>query len=80
MKVFLSGSIKSVAGGREALELEAKTIHQLLQALEREVPALASEIEQGVAVSIDGQIFRDDWFQKIPLGAEIFILPKLAGG
>ena len=80
VQVSLSGSIKSVAGGRDTVELEAETIRQLLQALEQEVPALAGQIEQGVAVSIDGQIFRDAWFQRIPRDAEVFVLPRLAGG
>jgi len=80
LQVSLSGSLKAAAGGRESIELEAATIRQLLLALEREVPDLADHIEQGVAVSINGQIFRDAWMQEIPPDAEVFVLPRLAGG
>jgi sulfur-carrier protein len=62
------------------LDIEADTIRRLLDELGKRMPSLADHIEQGVAVSIDGQIFRDDWFQKIPPGAEVFVLPRLAGG
>lgn len=78
--VSLSGSLKSAAGGRETVEVEAGTIRDLLRELEQAVPSLAPYIEQGVAVSIDGRIFRDAWFERIPEGAEVFVLPRLAGG
>ena len=80
LHITLSGSLKSAAGGRQTVEIEAGTIRQLLIALEREVPSLSEHLEQGVAVSIDGEIFRDTWSQKIPPGAEVFVLPRLAGG
>ena len=78
--VTLSGSLKIAAGGRATLDVEAGTIRQLLLVLERELPGLAEHLEQGVAVSINGQIFRDAWFQKIPPDAEVFVLPRLVGG
>lgn len=80
VEVTLSGSLKRLAGDRHVLEIEAGTIRRLLAELEKQIPALAPHLEQGVAVSIDGQIFRDDWFRKIPPDAEVFVLPRLAGG
>lgn len=80
VQVTLSGSLRAAARGSPVLEIEARTIRQLLDALEKQVPGLEDHLEQGVAVSIDGQIFRDDWFREIPPGAEVFVLPRLAGG
>ena len=80
VKVVLSGSLKAAAAGRHELEIEAGTIRQLLNELEKQVPGLKDHLEQGVAVSIDGQIFRDDWYRKIPPDAEVFVLPRLAAG
>ena len=37
-------------------------------------------IEQGVAVAIDGNIYRDDWDQQISEGAEVVLLSRIAGG
>ena len=37
-------------------------------------------LERGVSVSIDGVIYREDRLRPIPPGAEIFILPRMAGG
>ena len=80
VQVTLSGSLKAAAGGTAVLEIEAETIRRLLNELEKKVPGLKDHLEQGVAVSIDGQIFRDDWYRKIPEGAEVFVLPRLAAG
>ncbi len=80
VKVSLSGVMKKAAGGCEELEIEAKDIRQLLANLEKEYPALSPHIKRGVAVSIDGQIYRDSLFKKLPQNAEIFVIPRLAGG
>ena len=32
------------------------------------------------AVAIDGTIYRDTWSKELPKGAEVFLLPRLAGG
>jgi sulfur-carrier protein len=33
-----------------------------------------------VAVSINGQIFRDQWDTQLPPDAEIYLLPRVPGG
>jgi len=80
VQVTLSGVVQKAAGGVSELELEAKNIRQLLVALERACPELKPQLDKGVAVSIDGTIYRDNWFQPIPEGAEVYIIPRLAGG
>jgi len=55
-------------------------IHQLLTRLAAEHQALKPRLDRGFAVSIDGQIYRDDWFRPIPPGSEVFLLPRMAGG
>jgi molybdopterin converting factor small subunit len=80
VQVKLSGSLKLAAGGQGEIAVEAANIHQLLSQLAQEHPKLKPMIDRGVAVSIDGQIFRDDWFRPIPPGSEVFILPRMAGG
>lgn len=79
VQVVLSGNIQKAAGVSE-LEVEAKNIRQLLSGLEKECPALKPQLDKGVAVSIDGTIYRDNWFQPIPPDSEVFIIPRLAGG
>ncbi|HEY8014783.1 MAG: MoaD/ThiS family protein [Dongiales bacterium] len=78
--VVLWGSLKSAAGGKTKIEVEAANIRQLLTRLGEAYPALKPQLERGVSVSIDGRIYRDAWFQPIPPGGEVYILPRLAGG
>ena len=80
VQVRLSGPLKAAAGGQTMIEVEAANIHQLLSRLGQDHPKLKPLIDRGVAVSIDGQIYRDDWFRAIPPGSEVFILPRMAGG
>ncbi len=80
VQVTLSGSLKAAAGGRTELEVEAATIRDLLTRLGEDHPKLKPVLDRGVSVSIDGQIYRDDWFRPIPPGSEVFILPRMAGG
>ncbi|HTO83245.1 MAG TPA: MoaD/ThiS family protein [Methylomirabilota bacterium] len=80
VQVKLSGSFKSAAGGLGEVEVEAVNIHQLLTRLAEEHPKLKPMLDRGVAVSIDGQIYRDDRFRAIPPGSEVFLLPRMAGG
>ena len=80
VKVQLGGALKAAAGGEGSYEVEANNVRQLLDVLQRDHPELGEVLGRGVAVAIDGQIFRDAWFEPIPEGAEVVLLPRLAGG
>lgn len=78
--VTLWGSLAAVAGGKDKLDIEAKDIRELFRKLAEQYPAIEAFIDRGIAVAIDGTIYRDTWSKKLPEGAEIFLLPRLAGG
>ena len=80
VQVMLSGSLRAAAGGRSEFEVEAANIHQLLSRLGQDHPKLKPMLDRGVAVAIDGQIYRDDRFRAIAPDSEVFILPRMAGG
>lgn len=77
--VKLMGPLRTLAG-IDALDIDAHNINSLLAALAKRVPAIAAEIEAGVAVAVDGQIFQDVLLQPIKDDAEVHILPQFAGG
>ncbi|RUZ86031.1 MoaD/ThiS family protein, partial [Mesorhizobium sp. M7A.F.Ca.US.003.02.2.1] len=78
--VTLWGSLDATAGGNSKVEIEAKDIRELFRKLAEQYPGLEPWIDKGIAVAIDGTIYRDTWSKKLPEGAEIFLLPRLAGG
>ena len=80
VKVHLWSSARSVLDGVETVELEAKNSRELLQRLAAEYPALQSQVDRGIAVSIDGVIHNTPSFQPIDENSEIYLLPRMAGG
>jgi molybdopterin converting factor small subunit len=79
-EVSLSGSLRDAADGAASISIEADTIRELLRKLVERYPRMQSRVDEGVAVSINGEIYRDSWSQTIPEGAEVFLLPRIRGG
>ena len=73
-EVELFAGLRDAVEGAKSVQVEGTTIRELLQNIAREYPSLHKRIEQGVAVAIDGDIYRDDWDQPIPEGAEVVLL------
>lgn len=80
VEIMLWGDLGRAAGNRHRVEIEAKDIRELFRKLAEQFPALQPWIDRGIAVSIDGTIYRDTWSKALPKGAEIYLLPRLAGG
>jgi molybdopterin converting factor small subunit len=83
--VRLRAPLKELAGGRSDLRLDGRTVGELLQALEREHPALAGWIldERGlirrhVNVFVNGQNGRED--TPIEPDDRVHVLPAITGG
>lgn len=80
LDVQLSGSLREAADGAASVSIEAATIRELLRKLAERYPRMQDRIDAGVAVSIDGEIYRDNWSEPIPDDAEVFLLPRIQGG
>ena len=80
LKVCLSGPLKTSADGATSVAINAATIRELLRELVKRYPNMQSQVDDGIAISINGQIFRDSWSEKIPEDAEVFLLPRIQGG
>ena len=80
LAVNLSGSLRQSADGATSLCIEASTIRELLRKVVERYPSMQSQLNKGIAVSINGQIYRDSWAENIPPDAEIFLLPRIPGG
>lgn len=80
VEVTLWGALAAAAEGNSKVEVEAKNIRELFKMLSERFPGLAPLMDRGIAVAIDGTIYRDTWSKELPKGAEIYLLPRLAGG
>jgi len=80
LDVKLWGSIKPLADGRDSVDIDAKTIGELLKKLVEAYPGLEPIAAEGIAVSIDGVLYQNSHSQPIPDDSEIYLLPQLKGG
>ena len=80
VQVSLTGALRLAADGHASIDIEARTIGELITTLVEQFPDMSEVLEEGIAVAIDGVIYRDDWTQRIPNGAQVFLMPRIAGG
>ena len=76
----LTGNLRLYTEGVTELELESGSIRSLLRELRRRYPDIPENIEDELAISIDGVLHQDDWFAKIEPDSEVHLLPRIAGG
>jgi sulfur-carrier protein len=80
LDIHLWGALRPFADGAPSVSLDVSTIRELFRVLIDRFPGMEPHIKRGVAVSINGQIFRDQWDTALPEGAEIYLLPRIPGG
>lgn len=80
IEVHLWGALRPLVGGALSISVEAKTIRELYRVLIDQYPGMEPHIKRGVAVAIDGKIYRDQWDTELPSGAEIYLMPRVPGG
>ena len=67
-------------GDVRRLELDVATIGQLIKALDERFPGLGKQIDESMALAIDGEIFQDSLIDPIKPDSEVHLIPKIAGG
>ena len=80
IRVAVWGSLREATGNREVVEVEAANVREMLEALGREYPALKPQLDRGVSVSVDGQLYPNAWLVPLEPESEVVLLPKVAGG
>ena len=79
-RIVLTGNLRLYTEGVTELELEIGSIRSLIRELRRRYPDIPEDIEDELAISIDGVLHQDDWFAKIGPDSEVHLLPRIAGG
>lgn len=74
------GSCRELTGGLTTFEVEATTFRRLVLELEQRFPGLGKQVEESMAVAIDGEIFQDAYGAVLKPGSEIVLIPKIGGG
>ncbi|MBN8629345.1 MAG: MoaD/ThiS family protein [Rhodobacterales bacterium] len=79
-KVHLWASLRRFADGQEVVEVEAATVGQMLDALERAHPGLGPAIKAGLSVAVDGEVIANSRAAPVKPDSEVFLLQRLKGG
>lgn len=80
-KVVISGiAARRFTGGQSEVEVEADTVRRMITELERRFPGLGRQIDESMAVSIDGEIYQDAYLAPLRADSEIVLIPKIGGG
>lgn len=80
LHVRLGGPLVHDFGGDATFEVEAANIRELLERLGEAHPELRSLLDRGVAVAVNGTVYRQAFLTPIPEGSEVYILPPIVGG
>ncbi len=77
--VHFSSDLLPYTNGQETVAVDAPRIHELKVSLANRFPGLGEQLEI-MAVAIDGEIYHDADYQAISGDAEIYFVPRTAGG
>ncbi len=81
-RVFFATGLRRLVGGAESVELAARDVRALLDALDARFPGLAAQLGSGIAIAIDGEILprEEALLEKLRPDAEVHFLPQIGGG
>jgi molybdopterin converting factor small subunit len=79
--VVMTGiAARRLTGGLSEFDVEANTVRRMIAELDRRFPGLGHQIDEGMAVAIDGEIFQDAYQAQLNPDSEIVLIPKIGGG
>lgn len=80
-RVIVSSTMcQEYLGDVTEIEVEASTIRALIRELDARFPGLGAQVDESMAVAIDGVICQDTYLEPIGPDSEVYLIPKIAGG
>jgi molybdopterin converting factor small subunit len=80
VNVSFISSFRPALGGAESLEIEATTLRELTRKLVALYPGMQKHLDQGIALAINGEIYRDNRDVELRDGWEVYMMPRIQGG
>ncbi len=78
--VTLPSALSSQTEGAGPVEIDARTMRQLYEALDARWPGVGTRLREESAVAIDGEIIQEPLLERLDPESEVHFLPPLAGG
>lgn len=80
VEVNLWSGLRALADGKDKVEIEAKTVGEVLTGLVQAYPALKDTIDAGVSVAVDGRVIASSLTEPVRPDSEVFLMQRLKGG
>lgn len=77
VQVNLWAGLRRFTDGKDTVEIKARNVGEILNALENKYPELREIIEAGVSVSVDGRIIASGLTEPVYENSEVFLLQQL---
>ena len=84
--VFIPSLMRELTAGRDRVEVEGRTLRQVIDALETAYPGTRArilengEIRPGLSLAVNGAVATMGLLEKVPPDAEVQIVPAIGGG
>ena len=79
--VHFGTGLRSFTDGVAEVEIDAKTVRELIRSLESQFPGIEEPLTApGIAVAINGDIIPDAIYEDVPTDAEIHFVTPPSGG
>ncbi len=85
-RVYIPAALRRLTGGLDAVEVEGRTVGELIDALDRRHPGLRAALVDGedlaphLAVSVDDVVATAGLAEAVGPDSEIHFVPPLGGG
>lgn len=80
VEVNLWSGLRALADGQEAVDVEGRTVGEVLDALVRKHPGLQDAIDAGISVAVDGRIIASGLSEPVRPDSEVYLMQRLRGG
>lgn len=84
--VFIPALMRPVTDGKDRVEVEGKTLREIVDNLEKAHPGMKAllvadgQIQDGIALAVNGEPSEMGLMMEVPEGGEVQIMPAIAGG
>ena len=79
--VVMTGvAARRLTGGVTEFDIDANTVRRMIVELDRRYPGLGEQIDESMAIAIDGEIFQDAYLAPLKPDSEVVLIPKIGGG
>ena len=79
--VLMTGiAARRFTGGLTEFDVEADTVRRMIRELDERYPGLGHQIDEGMAIAIDGEIYQDAYLEPLRPDSEVVLIPKIGGG